>query len=401
MHYKLYAAEYKVYKKGDAMKLSALQRRSLVLLMLVVPLLALFVYVALRSGPLAPVAVTVTTAQTREIRPALFGVGSVEARYSYRIGPTSAGRVKRLDVQVGDRVKLGQVLGEMDAVDLDDRIRGQQAAVKRSEAAVLEAEARQRYAAQQSRRYEELLAVRGTSEETTVTKQQELQVADAALSAAREERWHSRAELAALQAQRRNLLLVAPVAGLVAQREVEPGTTVVAGQSVVELIEPSTLWINVRFDQINAAGITAGLPARIELRSRKGQPLNGRVARLEPKADLVTEETLAKVVFDQQPAVLPPVGELAEVTVSLPPLSAAVVVPNAAIRRQDNRVGVWRLSDGDVQFVPVSLGAADLDGQVQVLEGLSAGQRVVVYSERALTPRSRIRQVSQIPGAPR
>lgn len=383
------------------MKLSALQRRSLVLLVLIVPLLLLFVYVALRSGPLAPVAVTVTTAQMREIRPALFGVGTVEARYSYRIGPTAAGRVKRLDVQVGDRVKVGQLLGEMDVVDLDDRIRGQQAAVKRSEAAVLEAEARQRYAARQAQRYKELLDIRATSEETTATKLQELQVADAALTAVREERLLSRAELAALQSQRRNLQLVAPVAGLVAQREVEPGTTVVAGQGVVELIDPATLWINVRFDQINAAGITAGLPARIELRSRKGQPLNGRVARLEPKADVVTEETLAKVVFDQQPVVLPPVGELAEVTVALPPLPAAVVVPNAAIRRQDNQVGVWRLSNGDVQFVPLSLGAADLDGLVQVREGLSKGDQVVVYSEKALTPRSRIRQVSQIPGAPR
>lgn len=383
------------------MQITVLQRRTLVLLLLIVPLLVLFGYVAMRSGPLAPVAVTVTSAKSEQIKPALFGVGTVEARYSYLIGPTAAGRVKRLHVQVGDRVKAGQLLGEMDAVDLADRIRGQQAAVKRSEAAVMEAEARQRYAARQAQRYTELLAIRGTSEETAATKQQELQIADAALTAAREERFRARAELAALQAQQRNLQLVAPVAGLVAQREVEPGTTVVAGQSVVELIDPSTLWVNVRFDQINAAGISAGLPAKIELRSRKGQPLNGRVIRLEPKADLVTEETLAKVVFDQQPDRLPPVGELAEVTVSLPPVSAAVVVPNAAIRRQDNRVGVWRISDGDVQFVPVSLGAADLNGQVQVLEGLAAGEQLVVYSEKALTPRSRIRQVPQIPGTPR
>lgn len=383
------------------MQITVLQRRTLVLLLLIVPLLVLFGYVAMRSGPLAPVAVTVTSAKSEQIKPALFGVGTVEARYSYLIGPTAAGRLKRLHVQVGDRVKAGQLLGEMDAVDLADRIRGQQAAVKRSEAAVMEAEARQRYAARQAQRYTELLAIRGTSEETASTKQQELQIADAALTAAREERFRARAELAALQAQQRNLQLVAPVAGLVAQREVEPGTTVVAGQSVVELIDPSTLWVNVRFDQINAAGISAGLPAKIELRSRKGQPLNGRVIRLEPKADLVTEETLAKVVFDQQPDRLPPVGELAEVTVSLPPVSAAVVVPNAAIRRQDNRVGVWRISDGDVQFVPVSLGAADLNGQVQVLEGLAAGQQLVVYSEKALTPRSRIRQVPQIPGTPR
>lgn len=383
------------------MKTTALQRRTLVLVALIVLMLLLFVYVALRSGPLAPVAVTLATVQSAEITPALFGVGTVEARYSYRIGPTVAGRIKRVEVQVGDLVKAGQVLGEMDPVDLDDRIRSQQASIKRAEAALLEAEARQQYAAGQGRRYDELLTVGAASEELVLAKRQELAIANAVLASAREETVRARAELAALQAQRRNLHLVSPVNGLVAQRELEPGTTVVAGQGVLEVIDPATLWINVRFDQISAAGIVAGLPAQIELRSRKGQVLKGRVARLEPKADLVTEETLAKVVFEQVPAQLPPVGEVAEVTIDLPSLPAAPVIPNAAIRRLDNRIGVWLISNGDLRFAPVMLGATDLEGRVQVREGLAVGEQVVIYSERALTPRSRIRQVAQIPGARR
>lgn len=381
------------------MKLTALQRRTLVLVALVTPLLALFVYVALRSGPLAPVRVTLAPVQSEEIRPALFGVGTVEARYSYKIGPTVAGRVKRIEVQVGDRVTAGQLLGEMDPVDLDDRIRSQQAMIKRSDAALVDARARQQYAAGQGRRYDELLTIGATSEELAAGKRQELTVAEAGLASAREERVRAGAELAALQAQRRNLQLVAPVSGLVAQREVEPGTTVIAGQSVLEVIDHTSLWINVRFDQLHAAGIVSGLPAQIELRSRKGHPLKGRVSRLEPKADLVTEETLAKVVFDQLPAQLPPVGELAEVTIDLPALPAAVVIPNAAVHRMDNRVGVWRITDGKLQFAQVKLGVADLDGRVQVLEGLTAGDQVVVYSEKALTSGSRVHVVSQITGA--
>ncbi|MFU8832749.1 MAG: biotin/lipoyl-binding protein, partial [Wenzhouxiangella sp.] len=98
------------------------------------PLLALFVFVVLRSGPLAPVAVTVATVEARPISPAHFGVGTVEARFTYRIGPTFTGRVKRLDVHVGDRVRAGQLLGEMDPVDLDDRIRAQESALKRAQA---------------------------------------------------------------------------------------------------------------------------------------------------------------------------------------------------------------------------------------------------------------------------
>lgn len=381
------------------MKTLPLQRRTLALIAVIVPLLALLFYVALRSGPLAPVAVTEAKVDSRAISPALFGVGTVEARYTYKIGPTFAGRVKRLDVHVGDHVRAGQLLGEMDPVDLDDRVRSQEAALKRAEAALREAMARQTYAETQARRYEQLFAVRSTSEEIVTTKRQELQIADAALAAAREDMARARSDREGLVAQRGNLRLIAPVDGIVALRDADPGTTIVAGQAVVEVIDPKSLWVNVRFDQISAAGLAADLPARIALRSRSGQTLKGRVLRVEPKADVVTEETLAKVIFDKVPVRLPPIGELAEVTIDLPALPAAPVIPNAAVQRDGDQVGVWQITDGEPSFIPVKLGRADLDGHVQVVEGLKEGDRIVVYSEKALGPRSRIHVVERIPGA--
>lgn len=373
-------------------------RRTLALLAVLVPLLALFVYVGLSSGPLAPVAVTLATVQDRSLSPALFGIGTVEARYTYKIGPTLTGRVKRLDVQVGDQVKAGQLLGEMEPVDLDERMRSQQAAAKRAEAVLREAEARRRYAQSQAQRFEKLYAKRMTSEEIISTKRQELQIADAVLSAAREDLARATSDYQALVAQRRNLRLIAPTDGVVAARNADPGTTVVAGQSVVELIDPDSLWINTRFDQISASKLEAGLPASIVLRSRNGQALDGRVLRVEPMADAVTEEILAKVAFEAPAQALPPIGELAEVSVALPALAAAPVLPSAAISLQAGRIGVWQVIDGDLQFTPISLGAADLDGWVQVAAGLESGARVVVYREKALTERSRLHVVEQIPG---
>ena len=381
------------------MKIIPLQSRTLALLGVVLPLLALFVYVALRSGPLAPVAVTVSTVEARPISPSLFGVGTVEARFTYRIGPTFAGRVKKLDVHVGYRVQAGQLLGEMDPIDLDDRIHAQEAALKRAEAALREAQARQAYAQSQAKRYEQLLAARTTSEETVDTKKQDLKIANAALAAAKEELVRVRADGAAVVAQRNNMRLVSPVDGLVVARNADPGSTVVAGQSVVDVIDPQSLWIHVRFDQISATGLAAGLRARIALRSRNGQSLKGRVLRVEPLADAVTEEILAKVVFDDLPDPLPPIGELAEVTVTLPELPAMSVVSNAAVRTVDDQLGVWQVHDGELRFVAVKLGTADLDGQVQLREGLAIGDQVVVYSEKALNKRSRLHIVEQIPGA--
>jgi len=375
-----------------------IQGRTLALVLVLVPLLALFIYVALRSGPLAPVPVTVTSVEDRAISPALFGIGTIEARYTYRIGPTFAGRIKRLDVHVGDTVKAGQVLGEMDPVDLDERIQGQEAALKRAKALLNEALARQAYAQTQSRRYEQLLEVRAISEETVATKKHELQVAEAGLNAAREELARIQADREALIAQRRNLKLVAPVDGLITARDADPGTTIVAGQAVVELIDPESLWVNVRFDQIHAHGLAAKLPATIVLRSQTVELRTGRVLRVEPLADTVTEETLAKVIFDQLPEPLPPVGELAEVPVALPALPAAPTIPNAAILRRNGGLGVWQIKNGDLRFIPVILGAADLEGNVQVREGLQAGDQVVLYSAKALSARNRIDIVDRIPG---
>jgi RND family efflux transporter MFP subunit len=378
------------------MKRLPLQRRTLTLLAVLVPMLTAFVYVALRSGPLAPVAVVVAPVENRAIAPALFGIGTVDARYTYKIGPTFAGRVRRLDVHVGDQVKAGQVLGEMDPVDLDDRVRGQEAVLQAAQAQLREAQARQAYAHSQARRYEQLALRSYVSKEMVSAKRQELQVADAGLGAATQQIARARAERQALTTQKSNLLLVAQVDGIVAARNADPGTTVVAGQSVVELIDPATLWINTRFDQVNAQGLRSGLPVRIVLRSRAGSDLPGRVLLVEPRADAVTEETLAKVVFDQLPATMPSIGELAEVTVSLPALPARPVLPNASIQRVDGRLGVWTVKDGDLELVPVTLGATDLDGNVQVLEGVEQGDHVVIYSERALTPKSRIHVVDRL-----
>ena len=394
------------------MKFLSINRRMLALLAVVVPLLALLIYVALRSGPLAPIPVTVTTAESRSIAPALFGIGTVEARFTYRIGPTFAGRIKRVEVQVGDRVQAGQLLGEMDPVDLDDRIAAQDAALKRGESVVLAAEAvvretlaRKSYAENQASRYKQLLQVRAVSDEAFEGKRQERQVTEASFAAARANLDAARQESARIHAdrggliqQRANLRLIAPVRGLVAARNADPGTTVVAGQSVVELIDPASLWINVRFDQLRVSGLRAGLPVQIVLRSQEGIRFAGRVLRLEPMADAITEETLAKVIFDALPKRLPPVGELAEVTVAMSALPKTLVLPNASVQRVDGRLGVWLIEEDDLRFAPIKMGATDLDGQVQILEGIKEGARVVVYSQRALGPHSRIKIVERLEG---
>lgn len=378
------------------MKFPLPRRRTLALLAVLAPLAALLGYVALRSGPLAPVNVTEAKVEVQAIAPALFGIGTVQARHTQRLGATLPARLRSLSVDVGDAVRAGQVLGELDPVDLDERLRAQEAARGRAQASVREAQSRQAFAAEQTRRYADLLAARSTSEETARAKQQELASAEAQLAAAREELRRMDAEQAALRAQRGHWRLVAASDAVVTAREVEPGSTVVAGQTVLELVDPRSLWVNVRLDQARAAGLARDLPARVALRSGAGQVLAARVLRVEPKADAVTEEMLAKVVLDEPPTALTPLGELAEVTIHLPPLARTPVVSNAALQRQDGRTGVWRIVDGRAQFTPVRIGRADLDGRVQVLDGLREGDAIIVHSEKALARHTRVHVVAAL-----
>ena len=387
-----------------------LSRRAWTLLAVLVPLLLLFAWVAFRSGPLAPVNVTVAQVEERSVTPAMFGIGTVEARYTHKVGPTAPGRVTMVAVDVGDMVQAGQLLAQIDPIDLDQRIdaaaggTARSAALEQAAAAqIADASARVALARSVAARTERLKRGGWVTDAIVDQRRQELAAAQAGLAAAQANRGAAAmdrgrlgAERAALVEQRANLRLVAPRAGIVVRRAAEPGTTVVAGQAVIEIIDPSQLWINVRFDQTQSAGLAPGQVVRIALRSRPDAPLSGAIERVEPMADALTEEVLAKARFTVTDS-LPSIGELAEVTVALPALARSLAIPNAAVHRIDGEVGVWVIRDGDLAFTPVRLGAQDLDGWVQVVRGLTKDEQIVIHSARALSASSRHSIVDALP----
>lgn len=387
------------------MKFTPNIRRVLLIAAILLPLIGLFLFTAFRSGPMAPVDVTLVEVENQSLSPALFGIGTVEARYRFSIGPTRTGRLATLEVDVGDFVKKGQILGTIDPVDLDALIASQQSRldaleshVAMARSRVLEAEAQLSYAASQVPRYRELLKTRAASKEEFEAANRNQLAAAAALESAHSavlsataDQAAARANLDALMQQKRELTLLAPVEGLVVERRIEPGSTAVSGGAVLEMIDPTSLWIHLRLNQLESDGLRADLPARITLRSRPSEVFPGRILRVEPLADAVTEELLAKVVFDHPPSSLPPLGELVEVNVDLPAETSMPVIPAAAILLRDGRPGVW-LADGEKpRFVPVRTGRRSADGLIQILDGLKPGDPpVIVHSARAISPRTRL-----------
>jgi HlyD family secretion protein len=330
------------------------------------------------------------------------------------VGPTAAGRVLSVKVDVGDRVKAGQLLAEMDPVDITQRLTALDASLARAgsaraaaEAQLLDASARKKLATLNTQRNQDLARKNFISSGALDAKLQEQASAEAAVQAAQanlagagQDAARLNAERAALAQQRDNVRLFAPADAVVTTRDAEAGSTVVAGQPVLRLMDPSSLWVSMRVDQGRSAGLATGIKASIVLRSNPKMPLSGQVARIELLADSVTEERIAQVAFDAPSAGLS-VGEMAEVTLQLPATAPALLLPTAAIQHQNGQTGVWRIQDGKPEFAKVQLGTQSLDGQVQVLKGLDKSDRVVVYSQKALTSGARLSIVDAIvkPGA--
>jgi HlyD family secretion protein len=366
-------------------------------------------WLAMSQGPLTATKVTLAKVEQGPLLASTFGIGTVEARRSYALGPTFASRVARVLVDQGDAVQAGQLLAELDPVDLEDRVASGRyaaeraaSAVRAAEAQLAEAQSRAQLAGASARRYAELRGRGFVSQEVADAKGHESNAAKAAeeaaaaqLTVSRRDRERALADVAGVGKLRAQARLLSPVDGVVSARLAEPGTTVVAGQAVLQLIDPASLWIKARIDQGQAGGVRPGQPAEIVLRSDPKRAYRGQVERVDWVSDAVTEERIVNLVFAPRPDGVS-IGELVEVTIRTAELSDVRSVPAAAVKRRERQDGVWRLSGGRVAFRPVKLGITTLDGRSQIIEGLEAGDEVVVHSEQALKPEAKVRVVEAI-----
>ena len=272
-------------------------------------------WLATSQGPLAPARVTIAKVEQGALVASTFGIGTVEARRSYALGPTVASRVLRVLVDQGDVVQGRAVARRTRSGRSGDRVASGQLAAERAvsviraaEAQLAEAQSRAQLAIASARRSTELRAQGFVSQEATDAKGHEANAAKAAVDAAAAQlaaarRDHDRAlsDVAGVGKLRAQARLVSPVDGVVSARLVEPGTTLVAGQAVLQVIDPATLWIRARIDQGQAGGVRVGQPAEIVLRSDPRRAYRGEVQRVDWVSDAVTEERIVNVGFAARP----------------------------------------------------------------------------------------------------
>ncbi len=377
------------------------------LLLVGVGLLIVFSWVVVTQGPLAPVKITVEKVQVGNLANSVFGIGTLRARHSYNLAPTITSRVKSVQVDQGDSVVAGQVLAEMDPVDLDDKLAGSQRVVEKTANAILvaeaqlsEAQSRLKTIAATATRYQELREGGFVSQEMFDAKQHERNAASSALAAssanlaiARDEHARAQSDKRGVGKVRAQTHLLSPINGVIAVRFVEPGSTLVGGQVAFQVIDPNNLWVETRIAQQQAGLVRVGQVAEVVLRSQPHAPLIGKVERIDMVSDAVTEERIVNVLLNSAQT---SIGEYAEVTLKLAELNDTRSIPSAALKRVDKQDGVWVLQDGKVAFKPVKIGLATMDGRIQILDGLSDDDEVIVYSQQALRADLKVKVVPEL-----
>jgi Cu(I)/Ag(I) efflux system membrane fusion protein len=176
---------------------------------------------------------------------------------------------------------------------------------------------------------------------------------------------------------------------------VTQGSHVEAGATVLRLADLTHLWCEVQVPESEIASVRPGQPAALELPSEPGRRREATVTALVPMVDERTRAATARLELENPDGALKP-GMFARVRVRTRTEAAALLIPADAVLDTGERQLVW-IALGGGRFEPrtVRLGAAGEGGVVQVLDGLAAGESVVVSGQFLIDAESRLREATR------
>jgi HlyD family secretion protein len=341
-----------------------------------------------------------------------------------------------MSVDQGDMVRRGQVLVQLENAELSaeveraaanlDRaklaVAAQQAALLRSqaglaaaEAAIAKAQSNQSMARANAARWRklsasDLVAQMDLDERINAAESADAELQSAAalreaaakevavqevfIQVARRDIAAAQAALAAVEAKKADSVIASPIAGYVVSREVETGSAVNPGTPILKLVDPRTIWVTAYVDAREAGPITVGAVAEVALRSLPERTFPAKVVRIRRESDRVTEQWTVDISFDEPPARLT-LGEQAEAIIRLP-VKTAMVLPLGAVVQSPSGTGAWTVVDGRLRFRRARLGAVDAGGWIEVVDGFSGGEKVVIAPGKLADLKNEGRRVAAI-----
>ncbi|HEU0152539.1 MAG TPA: efflux RND transporter periplasmic adaptor subunit [Arenimonas sp.] len=322
-------------------------RRSLVLLAAVLALAGCESEQAVQSGPPAATVTTATVA-SQPWSDTIEALGTARANESLMVTAKVTETVVKVNFEDGDLVEAGDVL-----VDLSGRV---------EVAGLAEAAAAYREAEKQYQRQQQLAAQK-------LIPAGQLDTQRAAMES-------SRARLDATRARLSDRVITAPFAGVLGFRQVSPGTLVTPGTVIASLDDVSLIKLDFAVPEAFLSAVASGQAITASSAAWPGREFTGVVTTVDSRVDPVTRAVTVRAELPNPERALRP-GMLLTVRL-FQPERQALVIPEISVIQVAQRAHVFRLKDdGSVEQVYVDLGQRRR-GEVEVLDGLSAGDRIVV-----------------------
>jgi RND family efflux transporter MFP subunit len=319
------------------------------------------------SVALGPRPVKVAQVEKRDFQPTVKTTGTLVPERHADLHALVSGKIAELPVDVGSRVRQGDLLFKVRTVDYA-------LALQRAEANLTGAEVAVSAALREKERLDNLFA------EGSATDQMRDQAAtdyDRAL-AAREQAGAARDQ--AKQALE-DCTLRAPYDGVVTARFLEPGEYVGPGDRVLEIMDLSLLHAELELPERYAGLIPLGSAVSLGLQHR-GSVIEGEVSRIHPTIDTRTRTFVVEVEVDNSDGALQ-AGLFCSASFPLPAQVDQLAVRGDALVRDEGRTTVWIVEEGVVSSREVVEGPA-IDGWVLVRSGLAPGDVVVIEGSGGL-----------------
>ena len=317
--------------------------------------------------------------------------GTLQAVTEAPILARSDGYLKARYVDLGDKVKAGQPLAEIDAPELDQAILQAQAAVAQAQASLEQAQAsleqgkaNRELARVTAERWKTLAAAGVVSLQENDQNQAQLtsqtanvQALEKAISAQRSNVAAAQANLARLQDVQGYRIVKAPFDGVITVRNVDLGALVSTGNTLLyRIAQTGTLRMYVNVPQASASAIHVGQPAQLTLSNFPGRQFAGKVARTANALDPTSRTMLVEVAVPNPDGALFP-GMYAEVDLSSARSNPPLLIPAIAliVRSDGAQVAVVQ-PDGEVHLQKVEVGR-DYGDRVEILQGIAEGATIL------------------------
>jgi RND family efflux transporter MFP subunit len=274
----------------------------------------------------------------------LMVVGNLIGAATVEIAPKVSGRLRTVDVRLGDPVSLGQVLARIEDSEIVEQVKQAEASHEVARATIRQREADLKFAETSLERSRNLYNRELLPRQTLDDNEARYQAALAQLDLSRAQFAQTSSRLDELKIMRSNTIVVSPVAGFVGRRHLDPGAHVSSNTSVVSVVDIRQVRLVVNLVERDLRRVGAGAPAAVEVDAYPGEQFAGRVGRIAPVLDPATRTAEMEVEIDNPRFRLKP-GMYARVRLVTAERPNALVVPRNAIVDVDGRRGV---------FVPVS-----------------------------------------------